>query len=72
MNSISALGQAVHLAKEISTHPQQCLRVDRDSAIYGTFSARNLSEALQYEGENALKVISHVRLKRGDGGSRKQ
>jgi hypothetical protein len=59
-NLFSALGQALNLAKEIITHPQQCLRVDRDSAIHATYSAKNLAQALQYEGDNALTVISHV------------
>jgi hypothetical protein len=59
---ILALGQALNLAKEIIVHPQQCLRVDRDSAYHATYSTKNLAQALQYEGDNALSVISHVRI----------
>jgi len=59
-NLFSALGQALNLAKEIIVHPQQCLRVDRDSAYHATYSTKNLAQALQYEGDNALSVISHV------------
>lgn len=55
----TALGQALNLAKEIIVHPQQCLRVDRDSAYHATYSTKNLAQALQYEGDNALSVISH-------------
>ena len=41
-------------------HPQQCLRVDRASAYHATYSAKNLGQALQNEGDHALSVISHV------------
>ena len=34
---LSAFGQAVNLAKEIVKFPQECLRADRESALYATF-----------------------------------
>ena len=58
---ISALGQALNLAKEMIVHPQQCLRVDRASAYRSTYSTKNLEQALQSEGDNALSVVSVVR-----------
>lgn len=59
---VSAFGRAMHLAKEIIFHPQQCLKVDRDSAYHAMYSAKNLEKALQFEGDNALGVISVVIL----------
>jgi hypothetical protein len=60
--SSAALGQALNLAKEIIIHPQQCLRVDRSSAYFAMYSAKTLSEALQFEGDQALTVITHVSM----------
>ena len=37
VSSGTAFGQAMNLAKEIVKFPQECLRADRDSAIYAAF-----------------------------------
>jgi len=54
----TAFGQAFNLAKDIVKFPQECLRCDRESAYHATFSARNIEEALEYESENAAKVLT--------------
>ena len=37
VSSGTAFGQAMNLAKEIVKFPQECLRADRESAIYAAF-----------------------------------
>lgn len=51
-------GQAVNLAKEIVKFPQECLKVDRESALNATFSAKNLEEAMEFESQNAVSVLT--------------
>jgi len=58
VSSGTAFGQAMNLAKEIVKFPQECLRADRESAIYAAFSAKNLDEALSFETENSAKVLT--------------
>jgi enoyl-CoA hydratase/carnithine racemase len=58
----AAYGTAMHLAREIAAHPQQCLRADRASAYHATFASRSLEESLQFEADNALHVISKESL----------
>ncbi|XP_052889537.1 short-chain-enoyl-CoA hydratase-like [Anopheles moucheti] len=48
----AGLGQAYNLAMSIAKYPQLCIRHDRDSAYYGTFSAQSLEEALEREASN--------------------
>ena len=57
----AAYGTAVNLAKEITVHPQECLRADRASAYHATFASRSLEESLQFESDNAMHVISKAR-----------
>jgi len=54
----TAFGQAFNMAKEIVKFPQECLRCDRDSAYHATFSAKDIDSALEYESENAAKVLT--------------
>lgn len=54
----TAYGQAVNLAKEIVKFPQDCLRVDRNSAYNATFSAKNLEDAMEFESQNAANVLT--------------
>ncbi|XP_042858635.1 mevalonyl-coenzyme A hydratase sidH-like [Penaeus japonicus] len=53
----TAVGQAVNLAQSLVKFPQECLRADRKSALYATFSASSLRDALRYEHENGVPVI---------------
>lgn len=54
----TALGQAVNLADSLKKFPQQCLRADRRSAYYATYSAKNYEDALQYEAENGKAILA--------------
>jgi len=54
----TAFGQAVNLAKEIVKFPQECLRADRESALYATFSSQNLEQAMSFESENSAQVLT--------------
>lgn len=54
----TAFGQALNLAKEIVKFPQECLRADRESSLYATFSAKNIDDALTYETEQSAKVLT--------------
>ncbi|KAK7078358.1 hypothetical protein SK128_022053 [Halocaridina rubra] len=53
----SAVGQAVNLAQSLVKFPQGCMLADRNSALYASYSAKSLEEALKYEHENGLPVI---------------
>ena len=54
----AAYGRAMHLAKEITAHPQTCLRADRASAIHATFASKSLQQSLDHEGMEGLHVLS--------------
>merc|ERR1712025_771440 len=54
----TAFGQALNLAKEIVKFPQECLRADRESTLYATYSAKNIDEAMSFESENSAKVLT--------------
>ena len=56
----TAFGHALNLAREIVKFPQDCLRADRASAYHATFASSSLENSLQFEGENALHVLSKV------------
>ena len=59
----AAYGRAMHLAKEITAHPQTCLMADRASAIYATFASKSLEDSLDQEGMNGLHVLSKESIK---------
>ncbi|XP_019745736.1 uncharacterized protein LOC109527949 isoform X2 [Hippocampus comes] len=48
---------AVQLAEQIGSFPQECLRADRSSAIYGCFDAPSFAQAMQYEIDRGAPVI---------------
>jgi len=53
-----AYGRAMHLAKELIAHPQECLRTDRASAYHATFASRSLEQSLEHEGHEGLRIIN--------------
>ncbi|GAB6031269.1 hypothetical protein CHUAL_009069 [Chamberlinius hualienensis] len=53
----TALGQAVNLAHSICKFPQDCMKVDRKSAIY-SMTATSLKDALNYEWDNSVNIIA--------------
>ena len=59
----AAYGRAMHLAKELTAHPQACLKADRTSAIYATFASKSLEDSLDQEGMNGLHVLSKESIK---------
>ena len=54
----TAFGQALNLAKEIVKFPQECLKADMESTIYATYSAKYLSQALNFETEHSARVLT--------------
>jgi len=54
----TVFGQAVNLAKELVKFPQECLKVDRQSALNATFSAKNMESAMEFESQNAVAVLT--------------
>lgn len=52
-----ALQAALELAEQISSFPQQCLRADRASAMYGCYDAPSFTQAMQYEIDHGIPVI---------------
>ncbi|XP_017308333.1 enoyl-CoA hydratase EchA19 isoform X1 [Ictalurus punctatus] len=53
-----ALQVAVELAGQISSFPQLCLRADRNSAYHATFDATSFTQAMQYETNYGLPIIT--------------
>jgi len=58
-----AYGRAMHLAKELIAHPQECLRADRASAYHATFASRSLEQSLEHESQEGLRIISRESIK---------
>jgi len=58
----TSYGVATNLAREIAQLPQECLRVDRESAYHATFASKSLQDSLQFESDNSLHVISKESL----------
>lgn len=54
----SAYGRAMHLAKELTAHPQFCLTTDRASAINSIYQSKALADALDEEGMGGLPVLN--------------
>ena len=52
-----SLQAAIELAKKIAAFPQQCMRVDRLSALHSAYSKISRLEALQFEFEQGIKVV---------------
>ncbi|XP_044033147.1 probable enoyl-CoA hydratase isoform X3 [Siniperca chuatsi] len=52
-----ALQEALQLAEQISSFPQQCLRADRSSAMYSCYDAPSFTQAMQYEINHGIPVI---------------
>eukprot|EP00096_Caligus_rogercresseyi_P008681 TRINITY_DN27992_c0_g1_i1.p1 TRINITY_DN27992_c0_g1~~TRINITY_DN27992_c0_g1_i1.p1 ORF type:complete len:182 (-),score=58.45 TRINITY_DN27992_c0_g1_i1:91-606(-) len=53
----TAYGRAYHLAQEISKHPQECIKADKNSAYFSVFSSKSLEDSFHYENENAIPVL---------------
>ncbi|KAL1232053.1 putative enoyl-CoA hydratase/isomerase YngF [Trichinella pseudospiralis] len=53
----TALGQAMNLARIIGTLPKTSLLSDRNSAYYSTFESCNFEDAMQFELRNANNAI---------------
>eukprot|EP00095_Tigriopus_kingsejongensis_P007809 snap_masked-scaffold204_size260821-processed-gene-1.4 protein:Tk07809 transcript:snap_masked-scaffold204_size260821-processed-gene-1.4-mRNA-1 annotation:"hypothetical protein DAPPUDRAFT_304905" len=59
----TAFGQAMNMARELAKFPQECMRADRNSAIYATYASKTLESSLQFESENALPILSKESIK---------
>lgn len=57
----------MNLAKSLVKFPPRTLLADRTSAHFGTFSAKEMGEALQFEKDNA----SHLVFEEGVEGAKK-
>ncbi|XP_057680171.1 enoyl-CoA hydratase EchA19 [Corythoichthys intestinalis] len=51
------LQAALQIAEQISSFPQECMRVDRSSAIYSCYEASSFTQAMQYETDHGEAVI---------------
>ncbi|XP_054713229.1 2,3-dehydroadipyl-CoA hydratase-like [Uloborus diversus] len=54
----TGIGNAISLANSLCKFPQECLRADRLSAYHAMYDSPSLKEALQFEHENSLHVLS--------------
>ena len=48
----------MNIAKENVKFPQECLRADRQSSLYASYSAKNMEDALNYETEHSAAVLT--------------
>ncbi|KRX81404.1 putative enoyl-CoA hydratase/isomerase YngF, partial [Trichinella sp. T6] len=61
----TALGQAMNLARIIGTLPKTSLLYDRNSVYYSTFESCNFEDAMQFELRNANSAISSGTWQKG-------
>lgn len=54
----TGLGQAINYARSLTKFPQKALLADRASVNYAAFSSKQLDEALQFERDNALHLLT--------------
>ncbi|KAL2711711.1 hypothetical protein V1478_018732 [Vespula squamosa] len=59
----AALGQAINYAKSLVKFPQKTLLADRASLYFSTFSTKQIDEALQFEKDNALPLLTEEGIK---------
>lgn len=55
---VLALEVALELAEQVSTFPQLCLRADRNSTYHAVFDSPSFTQAMQYEIDHGVPVIS--------------
>ncbi|KAK6522327.1 hypothetical protein TWF281_002892 [Arthrobotrys megalospora] len=53
-----ALEEAEGIAKQLLAFPQECMNKDRNSTYYAAYNANSFGDAMKYEFENGVKVIS--------------
>lgn len=53
-----ALEEAMALARSLLTFPQECMKLDRQSAYYSTFEASSLKDALRFEHDAGVEVVA--------------
>lgn len=66
-----ALEEAENIAKQLLVFPQECMNKDRNSTYYAVYNARSFQDAMKYEFENGVKIISEESVagaKRFSGG----
>jgi hypothetical protein len=51
---------AVELAESLLQFPQECMRKDRASALYATYSATSLQNAFDYELNEGIVVLNEA------------
>ncbi|KAF7386261.1 hypothetical protein HZH68_013393 [Vespula germanica] len=59
----AGLGQAINYAKSLVKFPQKTLLADRASTYFSTFSTKQIDEALQFEKDNALHLLTEEGIK---------
>ncbi|KAF3903858.1 hypothetical protein ABW20_dc0102775 [Dactylellina cionopaga] len=58
-----ALEEAEAIAKQLLVFPQECMNKDRTSAYNACYNAKSFEDAMRYEFENGVKVISEESVK---------
>jgi enoyl-CoA hydratase/carnithine racemase len=53
-----ALAEAMKLAKQLLVFPQLCMNVDRNSCYYAAYGASSFQDALAYEFDEGVKVVT--------------
>ncbi|KAK6342146.1 hypothetical protein TWF730_001624 [Orbilia blumenaviensis] len=53
-----ALEEAEKIANQLLVFPQECMNLDRRSAYYAAYEASGFGDAMKYEFDNGVKVIS--------------
>lgn len=58
-----ALDEATRIARQLITFPQGCMNVDRTSCYYACYGASSFEDAMSFEYDHGLKVISSESVK---------
>ncbi|ODM17682.1 hypothetical protein SI65_06470 [Aspergillus cristatus] len=58
-----ALEEATRIAKQLITFPQACMNADRTACYYSVYNAHSFEDALAYEYDNGVKVITSESVK---------
>ncbi|XP_077989968.1 enoyl-CoA hydratase EchA19-like [Glandiceps talaboti] len=59
----TALDEAIKLANEIASFPQECMKADRRSAYYASYDSQSFDDAMIFEHKNGQPIIMKESVK---------
>ena len=61
--ALTALGEALKIAQQLSNFPQNCMRQDRRSAYYAMYDATSFKDAVSYELIHGVEILQQESVK---------